>query len=113
MADADILFLLTLGKLETQTLGGSVIWNFFHMIDIYKMAAIFKFFIISIISISVDTQKTGDPNLGGGSNLKFFCMIHIYKIVAIFQFFHKGWCWYSISTDTWKTRDTNFGGGSQ
>ena len=41
---ADIPFLLTLGKPETQTLGGSVIGNFFRTIDIKEMAAIFQFF---------------------------------------------------------------------
>ena len=44
MADTDILFPSTLGKLETQTLGWLVIGKFFHMIDIKEMAAIFQFF---------------------------------------------------------------------
>ena len=44
MANADIPFLSTLGKLETQTLGGLVILKFFHTIDINEMAAIFQFF---------------------------------------------------------------------
>ena len=45
MADTDIPFLSTLGKLEAQTWGG-VVRNlkFFHMINIYEMAAIFQFF---------------------------------------------------------------------
>ena len=46
MANADILFLLTLDKPETQTLGGGGFGNlkFFCIIDIYIMAAIFQFF---------------------------------------------------------------------
>ena len=44
MANADILFLLTLGKPDTQTLGGVGNLTFFHMININKMAAIFQFF---------------------------------------------------------------------
>ena len=45
MADAGILFLLTLRKPETQTLGGVSNLKFFCMIDIDEMAAIFQFFI--------------------------------------------------------------------
>ena len=45
MANADIPFLLTLRKPETQTLGGGVgKLKFFHTINIYEMAAIFQFF---------------------------------------------------------------------
>ena len=44
IADADIPFPLTLGKPETQTLGGGGNLNFFCMININKMAAIFHFF---------------------------------------------------------------------
>ena len=46
MTDTDILFPLTLGKLETQTLRVRGFGNlkFFHMIDINEMAAIFQFF---------------------------------------------------------------------
>ena len=82
----------------------------FHMNDIYEMMAIFQFFHNGWCwySISINTQKTGDPNFGGVGNLKFFHMIDIYEIVAIFQFFHNGQCWYSISINTWKTRDPNF-----
>ena len=44
MADSDILFLLTLGKPETQTLGGINNWKFFCTIDVKEMAAIFQLF---------------------------------------------------------------------
>ena len=45
MANTDILFLLTLGKPETQTFGGVSNLKFFRtMIDINEMAAIFQFF---------------------------------------------------------------------
>ena len=84
MTDADIPFLLTLRKLETQTLEGGVSdLKFSYTIDIYKMVAIFVF---------VDTWKTRDPNFGGVSNLNIFCTIDIYQMVAIFQFFHNDRC---------------------
>ena len=59
------------------------------MIDIKKMAAIFQFFHNGRhwYSISVDTQKTGDPNFKGVGNWKFFCTIDIKEMAAIFQFF--------------------------
>ena len=44
MPDADIPFLSTLGKPETQTLEGVGNLKFFHMIDIYKIVLIFQFF---------------------------------------------------------------------
>ena len=44
MADAYILFLSTLRKSETQTLGGLSNWKFFRTIDVKEMAAIFQFF---------------------------------------------------------------------
>ena len=44
MADADIPFPSTLGKLDTQTLRGVSNWKFFCTIDIKEMAAIFQFF---------------------------------------------------------------------
>ena len=114
MADVDIPFLLTLGKPETQTLGGVGNWNFFRTIDIKEMADIFQFFHNGQhwYSISVDTQKTGVPNFGGVSNWKFFCMIDIKEMAAIFQFFHNGWHWYSVSVNTRKTGDPNFWGVS-
>ena len=122
MADTDIPFLLTPRKPETQTLGGVGNLKFFRTIDINEMRAIFQYFHNGQhwYSISVDTQKTGDPNFGGVSdpnfggvsNLKIFHMININKMRAIFQSFHNGWRWYSISVDTQKTRDPNFGGVS-
>ena len=43
MADSNILYLLTIRKPETQTLGVSNL-KFFHTINIYEMVAIFQFF---------------------------------------------------------------------
>ena len=62
VANADIVFLLTLGKPETQTLGGVNNLKFFHMIDVNKMAATFKFFDNGQCWYSVDNQKTRDMN---------------------------------------------------
>ena len=71
--------------------------KFFCMIDINEMVAIFQFFHNGWCwySVSVDTQKTGDPNFGGVGNWKFFHMIDIKEMAAIFQFFHNGQHWYS------------------
>ena len=94
--------------------GGVSNLKIIHMIDIYKMAAIFLFFHNGWhwYSISIDTRKTGDPNFGGVSNLKSFHRIEIFKRVAILQFFHNGWhYWYSISVNILKTWDPKFGGG--
>ena len=103
MANIDILFPLTLGKPDTQTLGNL---KFFHTINIYKMVVILHFFHNSQCwySVSIDTEKTGDPNFGGWAvdYLKFLCTIDIYKMVPIFQFVYNGRCWYSISSDTQK-----------
>ena len=79
--------------------GGSVIWKFSIWSILTKMAGIFHFFHNGQhwYSISVDTQKNGDPNFGGVSNLKFFRMIDINKMVAILNFFHNGQHWYSFS----------------
>ena len=84
----------------------------FHMIDIDEMRDIFQFFHNGRhwYSVSVNTQKSGDPNFGGISNLNFFCTININEMRAIFQFFHNGQHWYSVSINTQKTRDPNFGG---
>ena len=38
-------------------------------------------------SISIDTQKTGDPNFGGVGNLTFSHMINIYEMAAFFLIF--------------------------
>ena len=67
MVNPDILFPLTLGKLETQTWGGVSNLKIFHMIEIKEMAAIFQFFHNGWCwySVSIDTQKTGDPKFGG------------------------------------------------
>ena len=68
MANADIPFPLTLRKPETQTLGVVSNLKIVCTIDINEMAAIFQFFHNGQhwYSISVDTQKTREPNFGGG-----------------------------------------------
>ena len=47
MADADIPLPLTLGKLETQTLGGLVIGNFLVRLILKKWQPFFNFFIMA------------------------------------------------------------------
>ena len=61
ISDANIPFSLTLGKLETQTIGGGVSnLKFFRMMHIYKMATIFRLFPLDFV---VDTEKAegADP----------------------------------------------------
>ena len=110
MADTDILFLLENRKSNFWGVGNL---NFFCMIDINEMIAIFQLFHNGQhwYSISVDTWKTGDPIFWEVGNLKFFCTINIYEMAAIFQFFHNGQHWYSIPVDTWKAEDPIFLGG--
>ena len=92
MADSDIPFLSTLGKPETQTLGGVGILKFFRTININKMAAIFQFFHNGCgdIPFLSTLGKPETQTLGGFINFKFFCTININKMAAIFQFFHNG-----------------------
>ena len=57
------------GKTEpTENLGAVSNLKFFHMMHIYEIVGIFQFFHYSQYrySISIDTQKTRDPNFGGG-----------------------------------------------
>ena len=67
MVETDILFLLTLRKIETQTLGRGVS-NLKFLQNIYKMAAIFQFFHNGQYqySVSINTWKTRNLNFGGG-----------------------------------------------
>ena len=60
--DSDIPFPLTLGKPETQTLGGSVIWNFSIRSILTKWQPFFNFFIMANGDIPFPSQKTGDTN---------------------------------------------------
>ena len=67
MTDADISFPSTLRKLETQALGGFGNLKFFHTIDIYKIVAIFHFFIMANTDISFlsTLRKPETQTLGG------------------------------------------------
>ena len=89
MADADIPFLLTHGKLETQTLGGVSNWKSFRTIDIKEMAAIFQFFHNGwhLYSVSVNTWKTGDPNFGRSVIGNFSIRLILKKWQPFFNFF--------------------------
>ena len=51
-----------------------------------KWQPFFDFFIMAHADIvSVNTQKTRDPNFGGFDNLKIFHTMHIYEMAAIFN----------------------------
>ena len=89
MANADILFPSTLGKPETQTFGGVSNLKFFHTIDINEIAVIFQFFHNGWCwySISIDTQKTRDPNFGGSVIWNFSIWSILMKWQPFFNFF--------------------------
>ena len=89
MANTDILFQLTHGKLQTQTIGGVSNLKFKHMIVIYEMVAIIDFFHNGrcSYSISINTLKTRDPNFVGVSYLKFFVRSIFMKWWPFFNFF--------------------------
>ena len=78
MAKADITFLLALRKLKTQTLRVGNL-KFFDTNNIYKMMAIFHFFVITDADIPflLTLGKLETQTLGVFNNLKFFCMIDI------------------------------------
>ena len=78
------------------------------MIDINQMAAFFHNG-QCWYSVSVDTQKTGDPNFGGSVIWNFSVWSILMKWQPFFNFFIMANCWYSISIDTQKTGDPNFG----
>ena len=73
MADTNFVFLSTLRKPETQTLGGSVIGSFPLGRVFGRATAIFPIFCNGRhqFCVSVNTQKTGDPNFRGVGNWKF------------------------------------------
>ena len=108
MADADIPFPLTHRKMKTQTLGGSVTWNYSIRLILKKWQPFFNFFIMADADILFPStlRKLETQTLGGFGNLKFFRTINIKEMAAIFHFFHNGRHWYLI--DSGKTGDVNF-----
>ena len=103
MADADILFLLTLGKLETQTLVRGLTFEIFRYdggnfskisvrLIFTKWQPFFNFFIMAHADIPflLILGKPETQILRGASSFNFFHIIDIYKMATIFQFFHNG-----------------------
>ena len=84
-----ILFPSTLGKLETQTLGKSVIWNFSVWLILTKWQPFFNFFYNGQCwySIFIDTQKTGNPNFQGWIIWNFSVWSKLTKWQPFFNFF--------------------------
>ena len=74
MANADILFLSTLGKPETQTLRESVIGNFSLQSILKKWQPFFNFFIMANADIpfSVKHSENQRPQLWGSQYLEIF-----------------------------------------
>ena len=87
MANTNFLFLLTLGKPETQTLGGSVIGSFTLgcVFTSYSHFTIFRNGRHQF-SISVGTWKTGDPNFREVSNWKFHSRMYFGELWPFFPF---------------------------
>ena len=93
MADTEILFPLTLGKLETQAFVGSVICNFSVPLIFMKWWPFFNFFIMANADIPfLLTLRKQENQTLGVINLKIFCTIDIYEMEAIFHLFHNNEC---------------------
>ena len=92
MANTNFPFPWTLGKPETQTLGESVIGSFTLGCIFGELSAIFPIFHNGQhqFSISMDTQKAGDPNFRGVGNWEFCSSMHFWGAMAIFPIFHNG-----------------------
>ena len=60
--------------------------------------------------VSVDTQKTRDPNFRGVGIWKFCSRMHFWGATAIFPIFCNGRHQFCVSFDTQKARDPNFRG---
>ena len=86
--------------------------KFFCMIEIYKIVAIFQFFIMADTDIPfpLTLRKMETQTLGGLGNLKFFCTINIYEMAAIFQFFIMADTDISFPSTLRKPGTQNFGG---
>ena len=119
MANSDILFPLTLGKLETQTLGGLVIWNFSVPLILMKWEPFFNFFIMTNTDI-LFPLTLGKPetwifhqfsflNFSVGSifsvtHLRFCLNIHAW--LRINHLCADIYAWWPFCT--WKSVDMNF-----
>ena len=114
MANTYFAFLSTLRKPETQTLGGVSNWKFHSRTRFWGATAIFPIFHNGRhqFCVSVDTQKTGDPNFRGVSNWKFRSRTCFWGATAIFPIFCNGRHQFCVSVDTQKTGDPNFRGVS-
>ena len=93
---------------DTQTLGG--VDKFCSRMHFWGATAIFPIFHNGQhqFCVSVNTQKTGDPNFRGVSNWKFCSRTRFWGATAIFPIFCNGRHQFCISVDTQKTGDPNF-----
>ena len=62
------------------------------------------------LCVSVNTQKTGDPNFRGVGNRKFCSRMRFWGAMAIFPIFPNGRHQFCISVNIQKTGDPNFTG---
>ena len=112
MADTNFAFPSTLRKPETQTLGGSVIGSFALGRVFGELQAIFPIFCNGRhqFCVSIDTQKTGDPNFRGlvfGS----FALGRVFGELQPFVLFSvMADTNFAISVNNQKTGDPNFRG---
>ena len=112
MADTNFAFPSTLRKPETQTLEGVSNWKFCSRTHFWGATSIFPIFCNGRhqFYISVDTQKTGDPNFRGVGNWKFCSRMHFWGATSIFPISCNGRHQFCVSVDTQKTGDLNFNG---
>ena len=82
----------TLRKPETQTLGGSVIGSFALGCIFGELWPFFPFSLMADanFAVSVNTQKSGDPNFRGVGNWKFCSRTRFWGATAIFPIFRNG-----------------------
>ena len=113
MADTNFAFPSTLRKLETQTLGGSVIGSFTLGCVFWELRPFFPFSVMADTNFAFpSTLRKPEPQiLGGVSNWKFCSRMHVFRAaMAIFPIFCNGRHQFCISVDTQKTGDPNFRG---
>ena len=113
MAHANFPFPLTLGKLETQTLGGSIIRSFALGHVLGELEPFFQFFIMTnaIFLFPLTLGQLETQTLGEGGSWEFCSRTRFGGARAIFPIFHNDQCHFFVSVDTWTTGDPNFRGG--
>ena len=122
MADTNFAFPLTLRKPETQTLEGWVIGSFAlgRIFDTnFAFPSTLQPFFPFLgrcngrhqFCVSVDTQKTGDPNFRGVGNWKFHSRMRFWGATAIFPIFVMADTNFAFPSTLRKPETQTLGGG--